>query len=295
LTRRTIAAMKFSIITVAAALAATAASQKVKVMLLGDSITEITCWRPLVWNQLTSAGLASSVDFVGSMSDLQSKCSRPSGFDVNHEGHSGWQAYDIARNNIAGWVQSTKPDIVQFMLGTNDVNIGKRDVNTILASYTTILNAIRSANPKAKIIIDKLIPTSWSDATIENVNKAIPGWVSQYSTSQSPIVIADCSRANGFTNAMLESSDGVHPNSAGDQFIAQQVGPKLIQFVKDVRGGGGGSAPVTTTAATTAAPSPTSGVCAALYGQCGGNGYGGATCCAQGTCKASNEWYSQCV
>lgn len=122
-------------------------------MLLGDSITEITCWRPLVWNQLTSAGLAGSVDFVGSQSNLQSKCSRPSGFDVNHEGHSGWQAYDIARNNIAGWVQSTKPDIVQFMLGTNDVNIGKRDVNTILASYTTILNAIRNANPRAKIIV----------------------------------------------------------------------------------------------------------------------------------------------
>lgn len=97
---------------------------------------------------------------------------------------------------------------------------------------------------------------------------------------------------------MLESSDGVHPNAAGDQFIAQQVGPKLVQFVKDVRGassggGGGGSSPVTT--ATTAAPSPTSGVCAALYGQCGGSGYSGATCCAQGTCKAANEYYSQCV
>src|SRR4051812_25851127 len=85
-----------------------------KKVLLGDSITEITCWRPLVWNQITSAGLANNVDFVGSMSGLQAKCSRPSGFDPHHEGHSGWQAYDIARNNIVGWVQSTKPDIVQF-------------------------------------------------------------------------------------------------------------------------------------------------------------------------------------
>ncbi|KXJ89492.1 SGNH hydrolase-type esterase domain-containing protein [Microdochium bolleyi] len=279
--------MKFSAI-ITAALAANVSAQKVKVMLLGDSITEITCWRPLVWNQLTAAGLAANVDFVGSMTSLQSKCSRPSGFDTNHEGHSGWQAYDIARNNIAGWVQSTKPDIVQFMLGTNDVNIGKRDVNTILSSYTTILNAIRNANPKAKIIIDKLIPTSWSDATIEAVNNAIPGWARQYSTSQSPIVVADCSRANGYTNAMLEG-DGVHPNAAGDQFLAQQIGPKIVQFVKDVRGGT--STPATTTTNT---PAPT-GQCAPLYGQCGGQGWSGATCCSQGTCKFNNQWHSQCL
>lgn len=84
--------------------------------------------------------------------------------------------------------------------------------------------------------IDKLIPTSWSDATIESVNSQIAGWVSQKSTSQSPIVIADCSRAAGFTNAMLRS-DGVHPNDAGDQFLAKQIGPKIIQAVKDVKAG----------------------------------------------------------
>ncbi|ORY05392.1 SGNH hydrolase-type esterase domain-containing protein [Clohesyomyces aquaticus] len=220
----------------AAGLVVAASAQKVKLMLLGDSITEITCWRPLVWNQLTSAGLASNIDLVGSMSDLQSNCQKPSGFDMNHEGHSGWQAYDIAKNNIAGWVQSTKPDIVQFMLGTNDVNIGKRSASSILDSYTSLITAMRAANPKVKIIIDKLIPTSWSDATVEAVNTGIPNWVSQKTTSQSPIVIADCSRAAGFTNAMLRS-DGVHPNDQGDQFLAKQIGPKLVQAIKDVQAG----------------------------------------------------------
>jgi len=37
------------------------------------------------------------------------------------------------------------------------------------------------------------------------------------------------------------------------------------------------------------------GSCAAMYGQCGGQGWSGATCCASGTCKASNQWYSQCL
>ncbi|KXJ94999.1 hypothetical protein Micbo1qcDRAFT_181977 [Microdochium bolleyi] len=168
-------------------------------VLLGDSITEITCWRTL-------------------------------------------QAYDITRNNIAG----------QFILSTNKVNIGKRDVNNILSSYTTIINTIRNTNPEAKIF-------------------------RQYSTSQFPIVIADCSHANSFTNAILESSNGVDH--------------KITQFVKDVRGSGTGTSP-TTTGATTAAPAPT-GACTALYGQCGPSGFTGPKCCAQGTCKATNEWYSQ--
>ncbi|KAK3291377.1 SGNH hydrolase-type esterase domain-containing protein [Chaetomium fimeti] len=280
--------------TLVAGLAASAYGQKVKVMLLGDSITEITCWRPMVWDQLTTAGLAGNVDFVGTMSNLQGSCSKPSGFDVNHEGHSGWQAYDIARNNIEGWVQNTKPDIVQFMLGTNDVNIGKRNAQSILESYTTMLNAMRAANPSVKVIIDKLIPTSWSDATVEAVNTAIPGWVSSHTTSESPIVIADCSRAAGFTNAMLRG-DGVHPNDQGDRFIAEQVGPKLIELLSGSGGGGGGDGGGGNPAATTTAggAQPTAG-CAALWGQCGGLGWAGPSCCSQGACRVSNDYYSQC-
>lgn len=106
-----------------------------------------------MWEQITSAGLAGSVNFVGSMNDLQPQCSRPPGFDPNHEGHAGWQAYDIARDNIVSWVQNTKPDIVQFMLGTNDVNIGHRNVDSIIGSYTIMLNAMRAANPRVKIIV----------------------------------------------------------------------------------------------------------------------------------------------
>jgi lysophospholipase L1-like esterase len=84
--------------------------------------------------------------------------------------------------------------------------------------------------------VDKLIPTSWSDPTIEALNNAIPGWVEQRTTAESPVVIADCSRGAGFTNAMLQD-DGVHPNSQGDQFLAEQIGPKLIQLISNVRDG----------------------------------------------------------
>lgn len=40
---------------------------------------------------------------------------------------------------------------------------------------------------------------------------------------------------------------------------------------------------------------PSNGSGAPLYGQCGGEGWTGPTSCAQGSCKASNQWYSQCL
>ena len=43
------------------------------------------------------------------------------------------------------------------------------------------------------------------------------------------------------------------------------------------------------------APKPPAANCAGMYGQCGGKGFNGAKCCSAGSCKAANEWYSQCL
>jgi len=47
-------------------------------------------------------------------------------------------------------------------------------------------------------------------------------------------------------------------------------------------------------------PTPTSGNnngggTVPVWGQCGGQGYNGPTQCASGTCRAQNQWYSQCL
>jgi arabinoxylan arabinofuranohydrolase len=55
---------------------------------------------------------------------------------------------------------------------------------------------------------------------------------------------------------------------------------------------------MTTTTTTTSKASTTSaasGACQTLYGQCGGIGWSGPTCCASGTCSAGNAYYSQCL
>ncbi|KFY22765.1 hypothetical protein V493_06340 [Pseudogymnoascus sp. VKM F-4281 (FW-2241)] len=50
------------------------------------------------------------------------------------------------------------------------------------------------------------------------------------------------------------------------------------------------------TQTTSKPPTQTNVATAPKYGQCGGNGWSGPTVCAAGsTCKATNEWYSQCL
>jgi len=80
------------------------------------------------------------------------------------------------------------------------------------------------------------------------------------------------------------------------------TGSASVTVSEGTAGSTGGSTPTTS---TTAASAPTSttpaggnggGACSAIYGQCGGQGWNGPTCCASGsTCKSSNPYYSQCL
>ena len=50
------------------------------------------------------------------------------------------------------------------------------------------------------------------------------------------------------------------------------------------------------TATQTPAPTVAPGSCAALWGQCGGDGWSGPRCCQTGSvCQVGNRWYHQCV
>jgi lysophospholipase L1-like esterase len=123
---------------------------------LGDSITEIPCWRAFVWDQLVEAKYADQVQYVGSQTSNSQNCKpNTANWDQHHEGRSGWLAVDIANNYLTGWLQKTPADIVMFMLGTNDVVRGKTTIE-IMAAYTKMVNIIRASNPKTKIIVSKL-------------------------------------------------------------------------------------------------------------------------------------------
>lgn len=77
-----------------------------------------------------------------------------------------------------------------------------------------------------------MIPASFNNQAIDALNAQIPGWAQQLDSPESPIEIADCSTNAGYTTGMLR--DGVHPNAEGDALIARQVGPILIDYVREL-------------------------------------------------------------
>lgn len=61
-------------------------------------------------------------------------------------------------------------------------------------------------------------------------------------------------------------------------------------------GGSGGTTTTTTPSSPGPTPPSTGGGSVAHYGQCGGQGWTGATACASPyTCKVQSQWYSQCL
>ncbi|EAA27421.1 acetylxylan esterase [Neurospora crassa OR74A] len=83
------------------------------------------------------------------------------------------------------------------------------------------------------------------------------------------------------------------------QGYGSKYGQQALAFVKSKlsSGGGGGGGSTPTTPSNPSTPTnPSTGNCAAKWGQCGGQGWTGATCCQSGsTCQAANQWYSQCI
>jgi len=90
----------------ALALPARAHAQTVRVMPLGDSITEsqtgFASYRYWLWHQLQDFGFC--VDFVGSQSGVNGTPKFPD-FDQDHEGHTGWRT-DQVLAQVGGWATS---------------------------------------------------------------------------------------------------------------------------------------------------------------------------------------------
>ncbi|UKZ55831.1 hypothetical protein TrVGV298_009655 [Trichoderma virens] len=86
---------------------------------------------------------------------------------------------------------------------------------------------------------------------------------------------------------------GLHLGTMNYQVIAVESWSGSGSAQQSVSNSGNPGGPTTTTSA--AGSGPTGGGCSALYGQCGGIGWQGPTCCSSGTCKVGNAYYSQCL
>jgi len=247
--------VRVSFATIVSALFAAAVAQETKIryMPFGDSITEIVCWRGLLWKQLQDAGYK-NVDFVGSGTGGNSAGAgcKVAGYDKNNEGHSGFLAIDIAsKKQLVDWLKKNPADIISMHLGTNDISRGHK-TDEIIASFTTLVQQMRDANPKMKIIVcillpfasdnlnpltlspqvAQIIPLSTGNAATTALNAAIPAWATSKNTTESPIWVVD--QYTGYTGT--DNRDGVHPGDTGDVKMAAKWYPALVNAIKTLGG-----------------------------------------------------------
>ncbi|MGI5191914.1 ricin-type beta-trefoil lectin domain protein [Promicromonospora sp. CA-289599] len=179
----------------------------VRVMPLGDSITEGTQTpggsRIGLWQRLANGGY--TVDFVGSQVNGPASLG-----DHDHEGHPGWRIDQIDAN-VVGWLNTYQPQTVLLHIGTNDVlqdnSSGAPD------RLSALIDRITTTAPDAEVFVAQIIPLGWSegDAAVNRFNAAIPGIVQSKVNAGKKVHLVDMHSA--LTAADLE--DGVHPTAAG--------------------------------------------------------------------------------
>jgi lysophospholipase L1-like esterase len=217
-----------------------------KIMAIGDSTTQATCWRALLWQTL-NAKHAGHFDFVGShRSDIG--CS-PSNYDQDNEAYGSSLLSEAVSglfannrmctplapsgpcpklNDFITAFQSYKPDVALIHYGTNDV-WNSIATSSIMAGFDDLVNGLRAANAGVKIFVAQIIPMNVTDAecggcgcsactsNIAALNSAIATWAPMHSTAGSPIGVVD--QNTGF-DAVADTRDGVHPNDSGSQKMA---------------------------------------------------------------------------
>lgn len=197
-----------------------------RILPLGDSITEGVpyTYRYPLHSMLQDADYA--FDFVGS--HQEGAWEYPDGWDMDHEGHSGWRTYDIA-DHLEEWLEGYTPDIVLIHLGTNDAGttVFSEEGYTIEDStqaMTSIVSQLRADNPNVQLYLAQILPI-YGDASDKPMNDFVNEWnlvladlAQSQSTADAPIVLVDMNSDFG----QQDMDDGVHPSETGAVKMAEQ-------------------------------------------------------------------------
>ncbi|GAA2512999.1 lipase [Winogradskya humida] len=195
-------------ITVPAEIAAAESNGGVRVMPLGDSITEGTQvpggYRIGLWQRMAAAGYR--VDLVGTQFNGPAALG-----DHDHEGHPGWRIDQIDAN-VTGWLAGAAPRTVLLHIGTNDI-LQNYNVAGAPARLSTLIDHITTAAPSADVFVATIIPlaSAGQEAAARTFNAAVPGIVQSKAAAGKRVHLVDMHAA--LTTGDL--IDGVHPTSGG--------------------------------------------------------------------------------
>ncbi len=206
----------------------------VQVMPLGDSITGTTCYPQLLSEELITKGHTNFV-FVGT--NLNNQACGANAPNLQTEGHGGYFVTYLTTNSppqtgkgtlaeLQTWA-AEKPAVVLLEMGTNDV-WSAIPTATILSAYSFVVAQFRGQNPNVIFFVAQITPMNpvgctACEANVEALNAQIPGWATGQTSGASPIYVVNVWSALPPTTYVPNSTytvDGVHPNPAGAQLMA---------------------------------------------------------------------------
>lgn len=189
---------------------ASATAEPIRVMAVGDSITEggktFATYRVPLAQRLKAAGYA--VEFVGSRGEL----------GLRHEGYGGKNVEYLAEHVPARFA-ATPAGVVLLHAGHNHFS-EQRPVPGIIAATEQLVRGFRSVNPRVIVLLAQVIPSGKLPKYdyIPELNVALAALATRLNTSEQPVVLVN--QAEGFDWRTDTIDDHVHPNAAGAEKMA---------------------------------------------------------------------------
>lgn len=205
----------------------------VRVMLVGDSVTQGSAgdwtWRYRLWEHLVDGD--ADVDFVGPSALLagpppaavNDDYADPD-FDRDHAARWG-KSFDDADWPVDQLIDSYDPDVVVELLGVNDAIWRGADVATLLADARHFVAMARSADPDVDIVLGAL-PQTWNTA-VAAYDEQLAGLAEELDRSDSRVVATAV--PDDFVQN-VDTYDPVHPSASGEVKIAAEVADALADL-----------------------------------------------------------------
>jgi lysophospholipase L1-like esterase len=185
-----------------------------KILPLGDSITFGIQYEGAYRVELftKAVGANKKITFVGSQMNGPTTAAGMT-FPRSHEGHSGY-TIDMMQPFVAQDMQYN-PNIILLHIGTNDTYMSNPAGAPM--RLQTLVDMILAAYPNALLVVAKIVPYPSQMNNVNTLNASIPTLVSSRAGMGKHILIADLN--TGFNVPTMLSSDSIHPNQTGYNFM----------------------------------------------------------------------------